>query len=37
MFYSVIETRDFFFFNQSGQALLKGYFIKPYMLLDRVI
>ena len=27
MFYSVIETRDFSLFNQSGQALLKGYFI----------
>ena len=28
MFYSVIETRDFSLFNQSAQALLKGYFIK---------
>ena len=27
MFYSVIETRDFSLFNQSAQALLKGYFI----------
>ena len=27
MFYSVIETRDFSLFNQSVQALLKGYFI----------
>ena len=30
MFYSVIETRDFSLFNQSAQALLKGYFIKSY-------
>ena len=28
MFYSVIETRDFSLFNQSAQALLKGYFGK---------
>jgi hypothetical protein len=27
VFYSVIETRDFSLFNQSAQALLKGYFI----------
>ena len=27
MFYSVIETWDFSLFNQSAQALLKGYFI----------
>jgi hypothetical protein len=27
VFYSVIETRDFSLFNQSTQALLKGYFI----------
>ena len=26
-FYSVIEARDFSHFNQSAQALLKGYFI----------
>ena len=31
MFYSVIETRDFSLFNQSAQALLKGYFINIYM------
>ena len=31
MFYSVKETRDFSLFNQSAQALLKGYFIKCYM------
>ena len=30
MFYSVIETRDFSLFNQSAQALLKGYFIMWY-------
>ena len=30
MFYSVIETWDFSLFNQSAQALLKGYFIKSY-------
>jgi hypothetical protein len=30
VFYSVIETRDFSLFNQSAQALLKGYFIKSY-------
>ena len=30
MFYSVIETRDFSLFNQSEQALLKGYFINVY-------
>ena len=30
MFYSVIETRDFSLFNQSAQALLKGYFIIIY-------
>ena len=32
MFYSVIETRDFSLFNQSAQALLKGYFINCYSL-----
>ena len=32
MFYSVIETRDFSLFNQSVQALLKGYFINCYSL-----
>ena len=31
MFYSVIETRDFSLFNQSAQALLKGYFIIDYI------
>ena len=31
MFYSVIETRDFLLFNQSAQALLKGYFINIYI------
>ena len=31
MFYSVIETRDFSLFNQSAQALLKGYFINIYI------
>jgi hypothetical protein len=31
VFYSVIETRDFSLFNQSAQALLKGYFINEYM------
>ena len=31
MFYSVIETRDFSLFNQSAQALLKGYFINSYI------
>ena len=31
MFYSVIETQDFSLFNQSAQALLKGYFIKSYI------
>jgi phosphotransferase system glucose/maltose/N-acetylglucosamine-specific IIC component len=31
VFYSVIETRDFSLFNQSAQALLKGYFIKKYV------
>jgi disulfide oxidoreductase YuzD len=31
VFYSVIETRDLSLFNQSAQALLKGYFIKKYM------
>jgi hypothetical protein len=30
VFYSVIETRDFSLFNQSAQALLKGYFINAY-------
>ena len=34
MFYSVIETRDFSLFNQSAQALLKGYFIKQYIRRD---
>ena len=32
MFYSVIETRDFSLFNQSAQALLKGYFINTNMM-----
>ena len=32
MFYSVIETQDFSLFNQSAQALLKGYFINRGML-----
>jgi hypothetical protein len=31
VFYSVIETRDFSLFNQSAQALLKGYFINSYI------
>ena len=35
MFYSVIETRDFSLFNQSAQALLKGYFINEYMDQDQ--
>jgi hypothetical protein len=32
VFYSVIETRDFSLFNQSAQALLKGYFINIYIV-----
>ena len=31
MFYSVIGIRDFSLFNQSAQALLKGYFIQIYI------
>jgi hypothetical protein len=34
VFYSVIETRDFSLFNQSAQALLKGYFIKICITLN---
>ena len=37
MFYSVIETRDFSLFNQSAQALLKGYFIKSCITLYSVL
>ena len=33
MFYSVIETRNFSLFNQSAQALLKGYFIMYDMVM----
>ena len=36
MFYSVIETRDFSLFNQSAQALLKGYFINIYIWNDNI-
>ena len=36
MFYSVIETRDFSLFNQSAQALLKGYFINADSHFDRL-
>ena len=36
MFYSVIETRDFSLFNQSAQALLKGYFINLYITIQGV-
>ena len=32
MFYSVIEIRDFSLFNQSAQAVLKGYFIMHYII-----
>ena len=35
MFYSVTETRDFSLFNQSAQALLKGYFIITEISQDR--
>jgi hypothetical protein len=34
VFYSVIETRDFSLFNQSAQALLKGYFINTVILMS---
>ena len=40
MFYSVIETRDFSLFNQSAQAVLKGYFIMIFRvsrLLEMII
>ena len=37
MFYSVIETRDFSLFNQSAQALLKGYFIISNSMVSREI
>jgi hypothetical protein len=37
VFYSVIETRDFSLFNQSAQALLKGYFINGYINTENVL
>jgi hypothetical protein len=37
VFYSIIETRDVSLFNQSAQALLKGYFIKLYINTENVL
>jgi hypothetical protein len=37
VFYSVIETRDVSLFNQSAQALLKGYFINDIIIIRREV